>query len=216
MKKIESTPKEIIKLLESGEIVKASRSEPDYKLGNGYISEDEKVFFCSLNWEYRAAPNWTYFLPNDRFFWVEYAEPKKETKPLTIEEVIEFKPSMENPMVVECFDGYYSGSCKKVKIIAVYKGGYAFITEEDTLLTFSAGVLYHYASLKQPKEKIALYRTIGNVGDLEVCDSNGLFPSFIDKKFEGGSRGNERIRKANRQKEPCAFLDPDTFEVEWV
>ena len=140
---------------------------------------------------------------------------QKKIKPLTIEEVIEFKPTMEKQMEVVCFDGRYFHDMEKISIIAIDQDSFVAITGFNRFQICDVKTLSHYASLKQPKEKIALYTSINANGAHAYCTKNGECPHFVEKKFIGDEIWNN-IRKANRQKDPCAFLDPDTFEVEWV
>lgn len=143
-------------------------------------------------------------------------ENSKKVMPLCKSEVLEFKPTMEKQMEVACFDGRYIHDMEKISIIAIYQDSFVAITGFNRFQICDVKMLSHYASLKQPKEKIALYRTINNHGNIEVCDKNGTWVRLDTKELLGHGSPQSQVRKANRQKDPCAYLDPDTFEIEWV
>jgi len=79
---------------------------------------------------------------------------------LTVKEVNDFKPSFDNPLVVECDDGTYdTDSSKEIKIISPEVGNYfSTINNHGFLDYLSNSSLHHYPSKIQPKEKVRFYQ----------------------------------------------------------
>lgn len=91
---------------------------------------------------------------------------------LTLEEVNEFNPTMDNPLVVECDDGYYLSELKNIKIVSrVHKGRFIFISSSDKLDYSYAYALGHYPSQKQPaiKKKVFYQMLVKDTLDPQSC-----------------------------------------------
>lgn len=89
---------------------------------------------------------------------------------MSIEELLELKPSMENPIELTCDDGYYDGDLYKIKIIAAYGNDVCFI-HKGSLVVWVDNFLYHYPSFKQPKKRNleVFYEAIDQAGNVSFC-----------------------------------------------
>lgn len=73
---------------------------------------------------------------------------------MTIEELKELNPSMENPVELECENGFFTDDFKKVKVIGpIYKDRVIILDLGDNLNYLSYVSLYHYPS-KKPEKKL--------------------------------------------------------------
>ena len=74
-------------------------------------------------------------------------------KSITIQELIDLKPSMDNPIELVCDDGDYDGMFSKIKVVAVYRNKICVIAKQDNLYLLEMDDLHHYPSFDQPKKR---------------------------------------------------------------
>lgn len=93
---------------------------------------------------------------------------------------------------------------------------YSYYHSED----YSSFKFYHTTGeeILPPKERetITLYETMDKYGNVKMCDEDGYFPNFVDKKMDIALDSATISRKANINKNKYMVIYADTFEVkEW-
>ena len=99
---------------------------------------------------------------------------KKER--LTVKEVNEFNPSLDNPLRVECDDGKFTLDLRCIEIVSPLVGnGFFVINNDGHLSTLHVDSLYHYPSQKQPSTKmVQFYNAVIRDNDGYIYLSNIL------------------------------------------
>lgn len=81
---------------------------------------------------------------------------------MTLEEMRELKPSLENPVTLTCDDGYYIGEMKEIKVIAV--GDKAVLIKDlsgmEVAFYRSEDFLKHYPSFKKEKKLVEGFKIV--------------------------------------------------------
>lgn len=85
-------------------------------------------------------------------------------KPISIQELIDLKPSMDNPIELVCDDGDYQNDLFRIKVVGVYKERISVINNHDMLQIIYDSNLKHYPSFNQPKKRNleVFYESIGS------------------------------------------------------
>ena len=74
-------------------------------------------------------------------------------KRMGIQELIDLKPSMDNPIELVCDDGDYQNDLFRIKVVGVYKKRISVINNHDMLQIIYDSNLKHYPSFDQPKKR---------------------------------------------------------------
>ena len=75
------------------------------------------------------------------------------TARMSIQELIDLKPSMDNPIELVCDDGDYQNDLFRIKVVGVYKKRISVINNHDMLQIIYDSNLKHYPSFDQPKKR---------------------------------------------------------------
>jgi len=137
-------------------------------------------------------------------------------KAITQEELNALKPSYYNPVELVCFDGHFPNYLKQISVVTPFiKEVYASIDSSGDLIALDAGDLKHYILKKQTNE-VELFLTVGIFSRMELCDSDGHWYNFSGKNKNVGSNENSELSKKNRQPNPIAMLNLDSYELRWL
>lgn len=117
---------------------------------------------------------------------------------LTVEEVNEFNPTVDNPLIVKCDDGNFTRELSEIKIISrSVNGRFSIIDRDGDLTIINEKNLCHYPSQEKPNTKmVQFYQAIAHStynGQLTI--GNVLITK--NYKLSDGSllRGGEKILK---------------------
>jgi len=137
-------------------------------------------------------------------------------KAITQEELNALKPSYDKPVELVCFDKHHTGSFKHITCVTpVIKSCFCFIDKGGYLIKVHFDVLEHYILKKQTNE-VELFMTVDEYSNMEFCDSDGAWYNFIRKQKCEDSSDRAKCRKKNRQPNPVAILNLDSYELRWL
>lgn len=107
---------------------------------------------------------------------------------LTIEEVNQFNPSCERPLVVTCDNGKYDFEMRKIKIISpIVNDRLAIIDSNEQMTTITTHHLENYPSQKKPTTKmVKFYHAVMKNKNGFVFSPDGLLTVNL-KDSLGGS-----------------------------
>lgn len=96
---------------------------------------------------------------------------------MSIQELIDLKPSMDNPIELVCDDEYYKNELFRVKVTGIYKDMISIVNNKDMLEIIHEDSLWHYPSFDQPKKRNleVFYECIGYRGITRFLSQNGKF-----------------------------------------
>lgn len=128
---------------------------------------------------------------------------------MTVKELKELKPSMENPIELVCDDGYCEKWHTSIKIVAVQRDMIAVIDVDGDLGTLGIGCLAHYPSLKDEPKYETLYECVDRYGSIKILFSDGRFPLFNTKRKSDRTKNGALTRKTGRTFQ----LNMETWEI---
>lgn len=107
----------------------------------------------------------------------------------------------------------YTNEINRLQYILVYKNDTSVLVEIDghAVLLSKEYFKMHYTPAPIERDKVELFQTCTDFGDVRLCDSSGRGFDKVNLKWHDGS-----VYKQNRSKTPVAYLYTDDFSIEWI
>lgn len=110
------------------------------------------------------------------------------TARMSIQELIDLKPSMDNPIELVCDDGDYQNDLFRIKVIGIYKERVSIINNNEILSVICENELEHYPSFNQPKKRNleVFYEAIDQGGVVSFFNKSGSWSgSWLRAEYDG-------------------------------
>jgi len=132
---------------------------------------------------------------------------KKER--MTLEELRELKPSLDNPIELVCDDGFYRFDFEEIKVIGITALGRINLIASNGIATSLPNFyLEHYPSQKSQKNYETVYMCAYGVGSIALFFKDGYFVNF-NIKAKSGVRYEEALNNIISEH----TLDLDTYTL---
>jgi len=119
---------------------------------------------------------------------------------MTLKELIELKPSLDNPIELNCGNGVYDKELSCIKVIGLLGDVVNIINAKGKADCYNISHLgmENYLSFIKEEELETLHECINDDGSIGFYFNNGNYPVFSEKRRSGVPRPNGLTRKTGR------------------